>query len=147
IDLLSHRAELLQWRDLLRALDYYGPEASAAIPHLVKLLDDPDHDLAVQAAMALSRIDPTDRRVIPRLREIYWANTALRHFARDPSQKLGEPIPQPPCPHHAHASRSTTASSSPSSAPSRSASSPSPACSPTLLRATPSSGATPCPTG
>ena len=72
-------------------LGIYGKEAAAAIPLLVELLDYPDPYIANNAAIALSMIDPTDKRVVPRMRVLLLSpDIGEQEIARDTLEAFGE---------------------------------------------------------
>jgi HEAT repeat protein len=57
-------------RSAALALGNMGPSARAAIPALLKSLNDPDQGLSAVSCYALVKIDPQDKRIVPSLVEV-----------------------------------------------------------------------------
>jgi HEAT repeat protein len=99
VELLSHD-RITSTRENFWMLGLYEQEASAAIPRLVLLLDGGNSAVAMEAAVALALIDPTDRRVIPYLRSVLTScpDTSMREIARKTLRRFRVPLeaPAPP---------------------------------------------------
>ena len=70
--------------DAVKTLLNMGPEAAAAVPHLVKLTTGEHKMVAVQAVMALEAIGPSARAALPALKalpetkEHWWTESRRR---------------------------------------------------------------------
>jgi HEAT repeat protein len=74
-------ANTQQWR-AIHALIYLGPEAAAAIPTLIRCLDDSNEEIQIQVVVALAQIGKQPELVVPALEKLLKsASSRVRKYA------------------------------------------------------------------